>query len=153
VTEVYKPRFPKPQRKKKTKKKGIKKLLSLPSLDKKLWRIVSEYVRRRDANYAGLCLCITCGVAKHWKEMHAGHFITRDHKSTKFLETNVHSQCPWCNKFKSGRQYEHGLEIDKRYGEGTANEILIKSKQLVRRKRFDYEFLIKEFKEKLDRIK
>lgn len=153
VIEKYKPRFPKPTHKKKAKKKGIKKLLSLTSLDKKLWRIVSEYIRRRDSNYAGICLCITCGTAKHWKEMDAGHFIARDKKSTKFDVQNISAQCKWCNRFKSGKQYEMSIYIDQKYGEGTANILLIKSKQPVRRKRFDYEFLIKEFKEKLERIK
>jgi len=105
--------------------------LSIPSLDKKLWKIVSEYIRRRDA----------------------GHFISRDRKSTKFLETNISAQCPRCNRFKSGNQFEHGKRIDERWGEGTANELLIKSKQPVRRKRFDYEYLIKEFKEKLKGLK
>jgi len=127
--------------------------LSLPSLDKKLWRIVSEYVRRRDANYGGLCLCPTCGAPKHWKEMDAGHFISRDRKSTKFDERNIHAQCPACNRFKSGKQYEMSIYIDQKYGQGTANSLLIKSKQRVRRKRFDYEFLITEFKEKLERLK
>ena len=85
--------------------------------------------------------------------MDAGHFISRDRKSTKFDPRNIHSQCQACNRFKSGKQYEMGLYIDQKYGEGTAAEILIKSKGTTRRNRFDYEFLITEFKEKLEKLK
>ena len=127
--------------------------LSLPSLDKKLWRIVSEYIRRRDVTFGDCCSCPTCGKVGHWKAFDAGHFISRDKKSTKFDEKNIHAQCPACNRFKSGKQYEMSIYIDQKYGEGTANSLLIKSKQLVRRKRFDYEYLIDEFKKKLEGLK
>ncbi len=121
----------------------------IASLDKILCGIFSKYIRLRDST-DGYFRCITCGKycdTKYGGD--AGHFITRDAKSTKFDEINCNAQCIQCNRFKSGKQYEHGLAIDKKYGEGTAEKLLIKSKQLTKRDRFDYEYLIKEYRAKL----
>jgi len=93
--------------------------------------------------------CCTCGnIFIIWEDIrgwnptaHCGHFITRDCKSTRFDEQNAHLQCGHCNTFKSGKQFEHGLYIDKKYGPGTAEKILIKSKQLCKRNRYDFEVL------------
>ena len=97
--------------------------------------------------------CCTCGkpVTIHdgieWNpNAHAGHFITRDCKSTRFDEKNAHLQCSHCNTFKSGKQFEHSLFIDKKYGSGTAEKILIKSKQLCKRNRYDLEVLAKYYR-------
>jgi hypothetical protein len=82
--------------------------------------------------------------------MDAGHFITRGKKSTKFDEKNVHAQCRKCNRFMSGFQYKYSIAIDEKYGEGTAKSLYIKSEMLCKRTVSDYEYLIKEYKEKLE---
>ena len=41
------------------------------------WRICSEYVRRSHADDDGMVQCTTCNVKRHWRDMHAGHFIPR----------------------------------------------------------------------------
>lgn len=43
-----------------------------------------------------------------------------------------------------------GQYIDKKYGQGTAEQLEIKSKMLCKRKQFDYEQIAKEYKSKLD---
>lgn len=96
---------------------------SMPKLIASLDRIFSVYIRLRDADKNGMCRCITCGNTLHWMESDAGHFIPRDRKATRWEEKNVNAQCPRCNRFRSGEQYEHGLAIDRKYGKGTA-EIL-----------------------------
>jgi 5-methylcytosine-specific restriction endonuclease McrA len=89
----------------------------------------SEFVRLRDSDKNGICKCITCGNFKHWQEMDAGHFITRDNMATRWEEENVNAQCQSCNRFKGGKQYEHGLAIDKKYKQpGLASSLHIKSK-------------------------
>ena len=90
----------------------------------KLDRLFSEYIRRRDADHAGYCRCVTCGKMQHWKEMDAGHFVPRDRIATRWDETNVHPQCRECNRFRSGKQYEHGRAIDRMYGSGTADRLM-----------------------------
>ena len=50
--------------------------------------------------------------------------------ATRWEEENAHAQCPSCNRFKSGKQFEHGLAVDKKHGPGTASKLLIKSKSV-----------------------
>jgi hypothetical protein len=83
-------------------------------------RWFSKYIRLRDADKNGVCRCITCRTPHYWKDMHAGHFVLRDRKPTRWDERNVHAQCPHCNSFRSGEQDEHGRAIDRLYGAGTA---------------------------------
>jgi len=83
----------------------------------------SRFVRLRDADDNGYCRCITCGKIHHWKEMDCGHFMTRDRPATRFNEQNCHAQCKYCNNYKKGEQYKHGVEIDNLYGAGTAEKL------------------------------
>lgn len=139
---------------KKAKRKSIK------ALDKALWEIVSEYIRRRDAKkceqmgYApGRCKCVTCDYVGHWKyDMEAGHFISRRHLATKFDERNINAQCAGCNKFNSGNQFLHGRVIDKMYGKGTAYLLELKAKSQCKWLAFEYEEKIEYFKQKLKEI-
>ncbi len=83
----------------------------------------------------------------HWNsEGHAGHFIGAYFRSTRFDEQNVHLQCHSCNTFAEGKQFEHSLFINKLYGPGTAEKLLIKSKQLCKRNRYDFQILAEHYK-------
>ncbi len=117
--------------------------------DDKLWRVFSQYVRKSHADKDGYCRCVTCGDRKHWKEMDCGHFITRNHKATKFDEQNCAPQCPKCNRFLGGRQYEFGLWIDQKYGKGTSERILARSRQVHKMAQFEIDALTKHYKTKL----
>jgi hypothetical protein len=130
----------------KAKKKSISKL------DKDLWEVFSEYTRRRYADEYGRVKCFTCSNVSEWKKMDAGHFISRRHTSTKFDELNVMPQCKGCNIFGQGKQFEFALNLDKIYGEGTAENLLMKSKILCKRDRYDFEMLIEEYKNKLNEL-
>ena len=94
----------------------------------KLDKVFSEYIRLRDANRQGICFCITCDRPFLWNEGDAGHYVQRDRLATRYDEKNVHAQCKYCNRFRSGEQYIHGVKIDKMYGEGTAQKIILISK-------------------------
>lgn len=119
--------------------------------DDKLWRVFSDYIRRSNADDSGYCTCATCGVRGHWKDMDAGHFISRNHKATKFDPQNVAPQCKKCNRFLGGRQYEFGLYIDKKYGNGTAEKILARSRQVHKMGQFEIDALTKHYKSLNDR--
>jgi hypothetical protein len=140
---------------------SLKKFFSLPKVKKidlkKRIRILdtvfSEYIRRRDADKNGICRCITCGRPAPWREMDAGHFVSRNHKAVRWDERNVHAQCRAENRFQSGKQYEHGKEIDRKYGIGTA-DLLIKlgSSNHVKISLSWVEYQIKLYKEKIKNI-
>ena len=129
-----------------------KKKPTVSKLKKKLDAIFSKYIRLK---YAFMmdgelsCTCVTCGRTLPVKNMQAGHFMSRRHNSTRFDEMNVHPQDMSCNMYNQGCQYEHGLYIDKTYGNGTADSILKKSKELKQFKTFELEEMIKDYTQKV----
>ena len=93
-------------------------------------RKFSIYIRQRDS-FDGYNRCSTCGIVKPWKELQCGHFMTRNHLSVRWEEKNAAVQCYPCNCRKGGLQFEMGIFLDKKFGEGTAEMIRIKSKNRV----------------------
>lgn len=120
--------------------------------DDKLWNIFSKYIRLRDSDSNGYITCITSGRRVHWKEADAGHFISRRHLATKFDEQNVNAQSRHDNRFAAGKQYEHGLAIDRKYGKGTAEKLLIKSKQVCKRGKFEIDQMTEYYKKEVERL-
>lgn len=118
---------------------------------KKLDALFSTYIRLRDSE-EGYVNCITCGKVKNWKEVDAGHFQTRAKYSTRWDERNVNAQCKGCNMVNGGQQYIHGLEIDKKFGEGTANELVILSQKIRKFTQADLIGMIDHYKEQVERL-
>jgi hypothetical protein len=81
---------------------------SIDTLKKEAWKLMSEFVRRRDKG-----VCCTCGDKRSWKEQNAGHFI---HGKLDFEFLNVHCQCVRCNKWLHGNLCYYGGFIVKTYG-------------------------------------
>ena len=94
---------------------------------KKLDTVFSKWVRMKDADHAGIVACFTCGKSNHWTKMHAGHFVTRAKYATRWDDMNVKPQCPACNLYGNGQQYIFGCRLDGIYGEGTAEQLMVKS--------------------------
>ena len=79
--------------------------------------------------------------------------MSRACMSTRWDEKNVQFQCKRCNGFRSGEQYKFSKELDKLYGEGTAEELLIASKQTRKFSRDELEALYHHYKRKVDELK
>ena len=116
---------------------------------KKLDRVFSEYVRLKNADHAGNCKCITCGKTFHYKNIDAGHFVSRRHIIVRFDELNVFPQCKYCNRFLNGLQYEYGKALDARFGKGTADKLVQKSRSTERLETKKIEELFAFYKKKL----
>ena len=111
---------------------------------KKLDKIFSIYIRKKDADFHGYVDCYTCGVSKNWKyEIDAGHFMGRGKYATRWDEQNVKPQCKSCNGFRSGEQYLFSKHLDKEYGDGTADWLVFESNQPAR---FTNDELLKKIK-------
>lgn len=122
--------------------------------EKVLWPWFSKYIRVRDAKpFTGLCTCITCGRIKRWDEGDCGHGIPRQHKATKYHEQNNHFQCKKCNGFEGGVREEYERYVDKRYGAGTWNKLLVLSRGLCKRAKFEYDVMAIHYKSEFERIK
>lgn len=133
----------------KTKAKKPKKKTT-SQLKKKLDKIFSEYIRRKDAKN-GIATCVTCGKKAHWKELQNGHYVSRSYLATRFDETNCHVQCCGCNIFKKGNMDSYALFMINKYGVKHLEE-LEKSKQIIIRY-FPYEEKIEEYTAKLLTLK
>jgi Bacteriophage Lambda NinG protein len=116
-------------------------------------KVFSEYVRRRDSNSGEYGACITCGQVFHWKEAHAGHYVTRNYYSTRWNENNVNLQCFKCNCTRGGEQGLHGIAIDKKYGKGTAEMLQAISRMPSIIDREWLSFHIKFYREKIKKMK
>ena len=104
---------------------------SRKNLIKKLDNVFSQYIRRRFA-VNGITKCVTCGKQAHWKELQAGHFMSRKHYSTRWDETNVQVQCSGCNVFRYGEQFKFGMYLEDSYEKGTAVELQNKSREIAK---------------------
>ena len=122
-------------------------------LKKELDKWFSLFIRLREATNEGMVQCITSGRLYHYKKIHAGHFMSRRHMSTRWCEMNVAPQSAADNLFGQGEQYKFGLALDHKYGDGTAEELQIKSRQICKMSRADYEEKISYYKEAVKNLK
>ena len=126
---------------------------SLSKLKKELDKWFSLYIRLRDS-HNGLVQCFTCGVVKHYKKgMQCGHFQSRRFMATRYDEKNCSAQCVACNMFRAGEQYRFALAIDAKYGEGTAEDLQYKARQIQKFARSDYEDKLTYYKEAVKNLK
>ena len=107
-------------------------------------KVFSEYIRRRYAKN-GIAECVTCGKKDHWKNLQAGHFMSRKHYATRWDEENVEVQCMACNVYRYGEQYLFAKHL----GQEKADELLAKSRTMVKLKDWELQDMIEIYKKKL----
>lgn len=130
------------------RKTPVKK--SKSRLVKKLDSIFSKYIRLKHSKN-GICTCFTCGRKYEVKKIHAGHFMSRRHYSTRWDEENVRPQCYGCNVGNQGKQYEFAINLNKEE-QGKADRLLNKSRELVKFSTGDIEMLIANYQDKLKQL-
>ena len=126
---------------------------SISKLKKELDKWFSLYIRLRDADENGVVICFTSGRAYPYKNIHAGHFMSRRCLSTRWCEINVQPQSAADNLFAQGEQYRFGLNLDAKYGEGTAEDLQFKARQIQKFSRIDYEEKITHYKSAVEKLK
>ena len=120
---------------------------SRKTLVKKLDTVFSIYIRRRYAK-DNIAECVTCGKQDHWKNLQAGHFMSRKHYSTRWDEDNVGVQCMACNVYRYGEQYK----FSKYLGETLSDELLVKSRQVQKFTDADLIDLIELYTDKVNNL-
>lgn len=97
----------------------------LAELKKKLWKILSVYIRSKDADWRGYTACFTCGKVDDWRSFDAGHFIPKatSGDALYFEEKNLAPQCITCNRLKGGNLKEYRIRLIKKYGEKVIQEL------------------------------
>lgn len=81
---------------------------STSKLKARLWKVFSEYVRKRDKG-----ICFTCGRKCEGSGYHAGHFIAKSVGGIVlyFHPDNVRGQCYHCNINLGGNSYIYGQKL------------------------------------------
>ena len=123
------------------------KTASMKSLRDKLDRVFSQFIRLRDSDENGTVACVTCGALKHWKEVHAGHFIKRQHMSVRWDPRNCAGQCCKCNLYMGGQQDVFAMVILRKHGADVLSELLSMKHEPRKFSRYELEAMIIEFKE------
>lgn len=121
----------------------LRKSKSIKLAKAKADKYFAEYIRLRDKDKP----CITCG---NYGQKDCGHFISRRYEAVRFNEKNANGQCLKCNRYMYGLQYEHGKQVDRIYGDGTADKLLLMSKQFCKRDKNDYEQIALYYKTKIE---
>lgn len=126
---------------------------SIPTLKKKLWKIVSEYIRRKYADQNWNAKCVTCWCVKHWKELQAWHFVPAGSSNyLRFVETNIHPQCYGCNVWKHGNLIEYRIFMDNTYWEEYVDLLIQQRNELMKFTTESLNNIISDYQEKLNNL-
>jgi hypothetical protein len=109
----------------------VKKEKSISKLTKELDTIFSKFIRLSHAKN-GLCACYTCGHESPIKKIHAGHYITRYYKATRWDERNVRPQCFMCNIYRKGNSVIFRQNLVRELGEDIVKEMESSANILIR---------------------
>jgi hypothetical protein len=76
------------------------------TIKRELWKVFSEYIRRKDADHSGYVSCVSCGKTDHWREMDCGHYLRNSERNKQlggnelwYDTRNFAPQCHYCNRF------------------------------------------------------
>jgi len=122
------------------------------TLIKNLDAVFSKYIRTKYSNN-GKVECVTCGRQYEIAKIQNGHFISRKHYATRWDEENVAPQCYGCNVMQQGQQYLFAKWLDNKYGEGKADELLQRSREVVKLSDYELKEMIDLYKQKLNQLK
>ena len=117
-------------------------------LVKKLDVVFSQYIRLSNADNNGYCTCVTCNKTFHWKQIQAGHFMSRKHYSTRWDERNVKPQCVRCNIYNQGEGYLYSLYL----GNKLSKKLLEESRELRKFTNIELEEMIADYTERLKKL-
>lgn len=135
----------------KTKNKSKRKTPA--QLKKECDRLFSIMVRMKSSNKDGFCECYTCDTPKPWKEMQAGHFVSRVHLTTRWLEENVRTQCFMCNFWKNGNMDVFAKRLVDECGPGILTKLNHLRNTTTKMSRQNYLDLMRHLNEEIEQLR
>lgn len=126
----------------------VKKQKSLQQLKQDLDKAFNAYIRKRDSSPGYVFfVCISCGIPKRTKLMHAGHFHSAGHhEAIRWDERNVNGQCDRCNYFLHGNFEGYLKGMIKKYGQKVIDDLEIQRHNKSKMMKFEVQLLIDKYK-------
>ena len=109
----------------------------------------SLYTRRLAADKNGLVVCVTCRGIFHWKNIQCGHYIPRNHLSTRFYHINLAPQCVGCNVYGGGKPDLFALALVAKYGKDILEDLNIQKNKPIKYRISDYQEMIEMYQDAL----
>lgn len=120
---------------------------------------IQKYRRLLDADKYGDVQCPTCSNRYAWNDpqgrTHGRHFIPAERGNTCFDIRNIFSGCGWCNKTKDHDVVALdvlAIHIDRQYGEGTVDELKLKSQITKKYNVFELMAIHQHWTEEFDKL-
>lgn len=126
------------------------RLKSLPSLKKSCWKLLSEWIRRKDADEDGCVRCYTCNERMQWRDAHAGHFVPGRTGSVLLNPEVIRVQCPQCNIFRGGNYHAFTLRMLDEVGRARVDELLALRHRVKKWSRVELEALQADLRARLE---
>ena len=135
-------------------KKRTKGFKSVSSLEKKLDRIFSRYIRLRDTKPYDFRYgkCISCGRVLPYDKLDCGHFHSRIHRNTRYDEDNCHCECHYCNRMSADHLIKYQENLIKKIGQQRFDLLKVKASMTCKRTAFELELMIKEYEKKVKEL-
>lgn len=115
-------------------------------LVRELDAVYSRYIR---AKYSqdGRVSCVSCGKSDEIKNMQNGHYVSRSHHATRWLDKNCHPQCYRCNVALHGNYANYTKFIVDTYGIEVIDELIVLSRTIPKYTKQDLLELTKKYTE------
>jgi hypothetical protein len=104
------------------------KRVKLSTLQTKADKAMSQYIRQK-YSVDGYVKCVSCGVIVFWQNSDCGHFISRRHFATRYVEENCHPECIACNRFSPDHMIGYTEYFIDTYGREKIDELRLLSKK------------------------
>jgi hypothetical protein len=131
----------------KEKKESIKELV------KKLDKVFSLFVRLIHADKDGMVTCYTSGKRLHFKEAHAGHFLSRKFYVTRWDEKNVKVQSYAENIHSKGNPIEFQRRLENEFGREVIAKLIDKKYSPYKLQRIELQMMIEDYTVKVNELK
>lgn len=129
------------------KKKKLPKIKTQSQLRKRADQIFSWYIRLRDRDNSGECVCYTCGRKSSYKKMQNGHFVPRQYLWSRYDEINCHAQCYACNMLYNGQPSAYAKKLNEEYGPDTVSILEMNRKNIC--PSYNYQAIIDIYSQKI----
>ena len=90
------------------------KIKSRSKIFKDTWKLMSFWIRKKEADYRDYVHCYTCDIVLNYKQANAGHY---NHNKLDFDPRNIKVQCVRCNKYLRGNLGKYAERLIREHGQ------------------------------------